>query len=146
MKDRKVKLHVDESVTPTAQQHRRIPFHIREKVEKELERLEKLDVIEKVEGPTPWVSPIVAAPKSNAPNQIRLCVDMRKANEAILRERHVTPTIDDIIFKLNGATVFSKLDLLNGFHQVELDESSRNITTFATHVNLRDGSKGLTLE
>ena len=137
LKGRKVKLHVDENVTPTAQQHRRIPFHIREQVEKELDRLEKLDVIEKVEGPTPWVSPIVAAPKPNAPNQIRLCVDMRKANDAIRRERHVTPTIDDIIFKLNGATVFSKLDLLNGFHQIELDEDSRNITTFATHVGLR---------
>ena len=36
---------------------------------------------------------------------------MRKANTAIKRERHITPTIDDIISKLNGAQVFSKLDM-----------------------------------
>jgi hypothetical protein len=43
---------------PVTQPHRRIPFHLRKKVEDELKRLEKLDIIEKVDGPTPWVSPI----------------------------------------------------------------------------------------
>lgn len=84
LKNRQIKLHIDESVPPVAQQHRRIPFHLREKVEKELERFEKLDIIEKVEGPTDWISPIVVAPKKNG--EIRICVDMRKANEAIKRE------------------------------------------------------------
>ena len=63
---------------------------MREKVEKELERLEKLDIIKKVDGPTDWVSPIVVAPKKNG--EIRIYVDMRKANEAIKRERRITPT------------------------------------------------------
>ena len=43
--------------------HRRIPFHTRKDVEMELERLEKEDIIEKMYGPTPWVSPIVVVPK-----------------------------------------------------------------------------------
>ena len=47
------------------------------------------------------------------------------------------PTIDDLIIDLNGAKVFSKLDLLNGYHQLELTDDSRNITTFTTHVGLR---------
>lgn len=63
--------------------------------------------------------------------------DMRKANTAIQRERHVTPTIDDVILDLNGAKVFSKLDLNAGYHQLELHPESRNITTFSTHVGLR---------
>ena len=62
---------------------------------------------------------------------------MRRANTAIQRERHVTPTIDDMILDLNGSKVFSKLDLNAGYHQLELHPDSRNITTFSTHVGLR---------
>ena len=130
-----VKLHIDESVQPKIQPHRRIPFHLRKKVETELKNLEKLDIIEKVSGPTPWVSPIVITPKKN--NDIRICVDMRLPNQAIKRTRHYMPTIDDIMSRLNGATVFTKLDLNKGYHQLELSEESRNITTFTTHVGLR---------
>ena len=137
MKDMKVKLHIDHEVKPVCQPHRRIPFHLRKKVEAELKRLEDLDIIEKVDGPTPWVSPIVAAPKPKAPDEIRICVDMRLPNQAIKRTRHIMPTVDDILMQLNNSTVFSKLDLNSGYHQLELDESSRNITTFTTHVGLR---------
>ena len=58
---------------------------------------------------------------------------MRCANEAIVRERIPMPTVDEVLNSLNGSTVFSKLDLRLGFHQTELDEDSRDITTFATH-------------
>ncbi|KAK3108827.1 hypothetical protein FSP39_016677 [Pinctada imbricata] len=61
---------------------------------------------------------------------------MRQANVAIMRERHILPTVDEIIHDLNGATVFSKLDLKSGYHQLELEESSRYITTFSTHMGL----------
>ncbi len=77
LKDLQVKLHIDESVKPAAQPHRRIPFHIRKKVEQELEKLEKQGIIEKVSGPTPWVSPIVVTPKPKNPDSVRICVDMR---------------------------------------------------------------------
>ena len=97
----------------------------------------KLNIIEKVDGPTPWVSPIVVAPKPKNLNEIRLCVDMREPNKAILRSRHITPTLDDMILDLNGSKVFPKMNLRNGYHQLELSEDSRNITTFTTHVGLR---------
>ena len=42
---------------------------------------------------------------------------MRQPNRAIERERHITPTIDDIINQLNRSYVFSKLDLTSGYHQ-----------------------------
>ena len=56
LKDVQVKLHVDKDVKPIIQPYRRIPFPIREKVEKVLDRLETAGVIEKVYGPTDWVS------------------------------------------------------------------------------------------
>lgn len=65
-----------------------------------------------------------------------MCVDMRCANKAVCRERHVTPTVDDILTALNEATVFSKLDLKEGYHQLELHEDSRPVTTFSTHAGL----------
>ena len=73
-------------LTQVVQRHRRIPFHVRKDVKNEHERLEKMDVIEKVEGPTPWTSPIVVIPKQTC--GVRICVDTREPNKAIRRERH----------------------------------------------------------
>ena len=137
LKDTQCKLHVDDTVTPVAQPHRRIPFHLRKKVETEINKLLDMDIVEPVgETPTPWISPIHVVNKPKNPDEIRMCVDMRMANQAIQRERHLTPTIDDILASLNGATVFSKLDLNSGYHQIELAEESRFITVFTTHVGL----------
>ena len=135
LKDFEVKLHIDESVPPVAQPPRRIPFHMRQKVSDALAKLERDGIIEKVSNATPWISPLVVIPKKDG--DIRLCVDMRMANRAIQRERHPTPTVDDLIHTLNGATVFTKLDLRSGYHQLTLAEESRHITTFATHKGLR---------
>ncbi|VDI82385.1 Hypothetical predicted protein [Mytilus galloprovincialis] len=93
-----------------------------------------MDVIEHVESPTEWVSPLVIVPKRNA--EIRICVDMRRTTEAVKRSRHPILTVDEILQELNGAKVYSKIDLRMGFHQVELEPESRNITTFTTHVGL----------
>ena len=61
---------------------------------------------------------------------------MRQANKAVLRERHPIPTIEYIMQILNKSSVFSKLDLKWGYHQIELDNDSREITTFSTHKGL----------
>ena len=73
---------------------------------------------------------MIVVPKPNG--DIRLCVDMRQANKAIIRERHPIPTVDEILYNMNGSEVFSKLDMKYGYHQIELEEDSREITTFVT--------------
>jgi hypothetical protein len=135
LKDCKVKLHIDTSVTPVAQTHRRVPFHMRKDLEQQIAADGKLGVIEKPTGATPWVSPVVCVPKKSG--KVRVCVDMRCVNKAIKREHHNTPTIHDLVHDLNGAAIFSKLDLNQGYNQLELEEESRYVTTFATHVGLR---------
>ena len=122
LKDLSVKLHIDDSVPPVAKPHRRIPINLGEKVEEKIRQLEKDDIIEKVDGPTPLVSQPVYPLKSSDPTDIRMCVDMRSANKAILRTRHITPTIEEIVSDLKGAVEFSKLDLNHGYHQLLLDE------------------------
>ena len=136
LKNYQCHIHIDESVPPVAVPHRRIPFHMRKQVEEELSRLQTLDIIEPVhDTPTPWVSPITVVPKRNS-DSIRICVDMRNVNTAVKRERHITPTMDDLVSVLNGATTFTTLDLNSGYHQLELDDTSRQYTVFSTHAGL----------
>ena len=120
LKGFQVHLHVDKDVQPIAQSPRRVPFHVRQDLEEQLRRDEELGVIEKTEGPTPWVSPVVVVPKKEG--KVRVCIDMRQVNKAIKRERHVTPTISEIVNDLNGAKIFNKLDLNQGYNQLELDQ------------------------
>ena len=131
LEDFQAKLHIDESVVPVAQPHRRTPFHIRKKIDKEIIQMLKQGIIEPIEGPTPWVSNIVTPPKPNNPDEIRICLDARWPNKAIQRTRYVTPTLDDIAYTLNYAKVFSKLDLKAAYNQLELHPDSRYITCFS---------------
>lgn len=131
--DYQLQLHIDKTVTPVAQKPRTIAFPNREKVSEKIKSLIERDIVEPVEGPTSWVSPITVQKKSGG--DIKLCVDMRRANEAIIRERIPMPTVDEVLECLNGSTDL-ELDLRLGFHQTELSESSRDITTFATHEGL----------
>ena len=61
---------------------------------------------------------------------------MPLANQAIQRVRHLILTVDDVSLDLNGAQYFSKLDLTQAYHQLELDPESRYITAFSTHLGL----------
>ena len=68
---------------------------------------------------------------------------MRLPNTAIIRERHPMPTSDELIHKLNGAKVFSKLDLRHGYHQILLAPESRYITTFRTQHAISQALAGI---
>ena len=135
MKNFQLKLNIDKEVEPVSQHLRRIPFHVRKKIEQKIEELIKLDILERVEEnvPTNWVSPVIAVPKGE---DIRMVVDMRQANKAIKRTHYPVPTLDEILEEFNGCKIFSKVDLNQGYHQLELNPESRNITTFITHTGL----------
>ena len=132
LKGQRVKLHIRDDVNPVVLPQRRKPYHMRKAVSKELKKLSEQDIIEKVvDQPTPWVSPIVCIPKKDGGTST--CVDMRKPNSAIKRERHIMPTLNDLKAAVNGAKYFSKIDLKQAYHQVELEPECRFITTFSTH-------------
>ena len=96
----------------------------------EIERMEAADVIEPVTQPTPWCAPIVPVGKKDG--SVRICADLKKLNVAVQRERYVLPTLEDVIHKLSGATVFTTLDASSGYWAVPLHEESRLLTTFIT--------------
>lgn len=103
-------------------------------MEAKLERALAEDIIEKVSAASPWISRMVIALEPDG--EIRICVDMRRANEAILRENYPLPTFDSITAKFGKARYFSRLDLTLVYHQLEVDENSRHIIIFITHKEL----------
>lgn len=146
-----VKLDVDPNVRPVRQPQRPVAFHLREAVGRELDRQVEQGILEPVyssSGPTPWVSNLVVVPKDKAAHanwtnkrqeytlEIRLTCDSKALNKAIRRTRFPGKTVEDLITQVNGATVFSKIDLIKAFHQFALDAESRNYTTITTHRGL----------
>lgn len=129
-----LELNIDSTVQLVVQNFRPTPLHYPAKVGAKLKQLEDQDIIEQVTGPTPWVLPLVVVDKLNG--DIRLCVNMCKPNEALCHTHHPYPTSEEILQDLNGSKFFSKTDLRECYHQIELAESSRHLTTFKTHVGL----------
>ena len=80
------------------------------KVENEIQRLFEQEFIDLVTSSPKWVSPLVSVRKNNG--NVRLFVDMQKANAAVNRNYDPTPTLDEILYNVNSARIFSKLDLV----------------------------------
>lgn len=72
-------------------------------------------------------------PVPRGSNDIRISLDMRRANEAIKDDKFPLPTVDDLLPCLNKASVFSTLDLKLAFHEIELNKNSREVTTYFLH-------------
>ena len=109
---------------------RNFPIPLRPKVQKELERMERLKVISRVTEPTPWCAGMVVVPKRS--EDVFICVDLKPLIDGVLRETYPIPSVDDSLAQLAGATVFSKVDANSGFWQIPFSEDSRLLTTFIT--------------
>ena len=101
-------------------------------LEKHIDTMLKKDIIEESPG-SPWASPVVLVLKPNQ-KDYRFCLDMRNANKVTILDSYPLPQIDDTLDALNGSKYFSFLDLRSAFHQVRMDEESKNLTTFVTHI------------
>ena len=109
---------------------RNVPIPLRGKVLDELNRMESLGVVSKVNEPTSWCAGLVVVPKKSG--EVRLCVDLKALNESVMRETHPIPKVEDTLAQLSGAALFTKLDANSGFWQIPLAEESRLLTTFIT--------------
>ena len=84
--------------------------------------------IEHVDGTTDCVTPIEVAPKPKSKSkEICICVDIRLPKIVIKRTCHIIRNIDDMIFDLNGACVFSKRDFRQGYLSPVVDITSLRI-------------------
>ena len=83
-----------------------------------------------MDEPTPWCSQLVIASKKNG--DIRVCLDPKELNKALLREHYTLPILEDTLHELGQSRVFTKADLSSGYWHIELDEESSKLTTFQT--------------
>ena len=98
------------------QRRRRIPYYVRNEVSKELNKLMEQDIIEKVaDQPIPWISLLVVTRKKDG--STRIYTDMREANQAMERERHIMPTLQNVQSEMNEAKSFSKIDLKQAYRR-----------------------------
>ena len=109
---------------------RQVPIPLRQKVEKELLRMQSMGVISPIDNPSPWCAGMVVVPKPSG--DMRICVDLKPLNQTVLREYHPLPNVDETLAQLAGAKNFSKLDANSGFWQIPLAKQSRPLTTFIT--------------
>ena len=77
---------------------------------------------------SPWASPVVLVRKKDG--SLRFCIDLRKLNARTIKDAYSLPRIEDALDSLNGACIFTSLDLKSGYWQVELDEASIPLTAF----------------
>ena len=128
----KYHISINPSVQPVVHPPRRIPHSKRDSLKKELDRMENVGIIEKVplNEPADWVSSLVCVDKPDG--SIRVCLDPRDLNCAIMREHYPLPLVEDITSSCAGAMLFSTLDAEKAFYQIQLDEESSKLLTFNT--------------
>ena len=117
---------------PIKQHARRIPFALRERVEKMLAEMLEQGVIQP--SKSPWSSPIVLVAKKDG--STRFCVDCRRLNAVTKMDVFPLPRVDDSLDILANSKHFSALDLSSGFWQAEMADDSVEKTAFATHAGL----------
>lgn len=88
-----------------------------------------MGVLTPVSEPTEWVSSMVATHKKSS-EEIRLCIDPKDLNKALLRPHHPMRTVEEVASKMPDSSDFSILDAKSSFWQISLDEKSSMLTTF----------------
>ena len=79
---------------------------------------------------SPWGAPVLFVKKNDG--SLRLCIDYRELNKVTIRNQYPLPRIDDLFDQLQGARVFSKIDLRSGYHQLKIRSEDVPKTAFKT--------------
>ncbi|KAL0541244.1 hypothetical protein IC582_021286 [Cucumis melo] len=79
---------------------------------------------------SPWGAPVLFVKKKDG--SMRLCIDYRELNKVTVKNRYPLPRIDDLFDQLQGATVFSKIDLRSGYHQLRIKDRDVPKTAFCS--------------
>ena len=112
--------------TPFKERYRRVPPHLYKEVWKHLKEMVEIGAIRKFSGP--WASAVVLVRKKDG--SLRFCIDLRHLNSRTIKDAYSLPRIEETLDCLNGAKIFTSLDLKSGYWPVEMEEESKPLTAF----------------
>jgi transposase InsO family protein len=124
--DHRIKLE-DGSVPPWRPIYRMSPLEL-DSLKEELDRLLRNGSIEP--SVSPYGAPVIFVKKKDG--SLRMCIDYRALNKITIKNRFPIPLIDDLLDRLHGAKIFSKIDLRWGYNQVRIHEDDIEKTAFRT--------------
>ena len=125
---REIEFRIDlvPNARPIVHPNRRMAPKEKEELRKQTQELLKKGLIRP--SRSNWGAAVVFVAKSDG--SLRLCVDYRDLNKQTLKNKYPLPRIDDLFDQLQGARVFSKMDLATGFHQLRIAEDCIHLTAF----------------
>ncbi|GJX68339.1 putative reverse transcriptase domain-containing protein [Tanacetum coccineum] len=142
---RQVEFRIDQ--VPGAAPVARAPYRLAPSEMKELS-IQLQELLEKGfirPSSSPWGAPVLFVKKKDG--SFRMCIDYRELNKLTIKNRYPLPRIDDLFDQLQGSSVYSKIDLRSGYHQLHIKEEDIPITAFRTrygHFEFQVMSFGLT--
>ncbi|GJU90453.1 putative reverse transcriptase domain-containing protein, partial [Tanacetum coccineum] len=110
----------------------RAPYRLKPSEMKELsEQLQELSDKDFIRpSSSPWGSPVLFVKKKDG--SFRMCIDYRELNKLTVKNRYPLPRIDDLFDQLQGSSIYSKIDLRSGYHQLRVREQDIPKTAFQT--------------
>ena len=130
----KITLQLKENATPFCRKASNIAIHLQAKATERLRYFEKLGIMSKLPPnyPIKYLSPLLVVPKP-AKDEVRLVSNFQQLNERLHRTRETPATkLEDFLRKTRGAKFFFRLDLKHGYHQLELDDASKELCLTST--------------
>lgn len=117
-----------DSIPPNVRPYR-VPYQQKNELENQIQQLLESAIIRPSKSPYASLAILVRKKDKNR----RMCIDYRKLNAQMVKNKFPIPVIEDLLDELHGAQYFSKLDLRSGYHQVRMKQEDVFKTAFRTY-------------
>lgn len=121
-------INTKQGAKPIKEPPRRVSPSVLAEQQKQVEEMERNGIV--IKSRSPWAFPVVMVRKGDG--SLRFCVDYRRLNDITVKDAYPLPRIDDTLQRLQGAKVFTTIDLASGYWQIPMDEEARKKSAFTT--------------